>query len=130
MTTGMGGMGDMMTKMSQMQLAISQMAQTQAQMQEILIDQRNYIEQRDSWLETRMSQLDRRCQKVEVLSDRLHTMLRSVDIESIAAVPRDVTKALNTHLGGLSPISTAPGSPKALSPKALKDAAFGMDGAA
>jgi len=95
----------------------------QAQMQEMLVDQRNYIEQRDSWLETRLSQLDRRCQKVEVLSDRLHNMLQGFDLENLAAVPREVTKALNTHLGGLSPTSTAPGSPKAFggSPKALRD---------
>jgi len=68
-----------------------------AQMMEMMVDQRNYIEQRDAWLETRMGQLDRRCQKVEVLSDRLNTVLGSFDINDIAAVPRDVTKALNLH---------------------------------
>lgn len=124
---GMSNMGNnqMMEKISQMQMTMAQMAQMQGQMNDIVMDQRNYIEQRDSWLETRMSQLDRRCQKVEVLSDRLHTMLRSFDLQSLEAVPRDVFKALS-NAGVLSPTSSAPGSPKEpRSPKALKDATWG-----
>jgi len=93
-----------------------------ASMQEMVCDQRNYIEQRDSWLETRMSQLDRRCQKVEVLSDRLYTLLRSFDVNDLAAVPREVTKALNMHfdkMDGVSPSASHANSPA----KALRDAA-------
>lgn len=103
------------------------MAQMQAQMQEMLIDQRNYIEQRDSWLETRMSQLDRRCQKVEVLSDRLHSLLRGFDVESLSAVPKEVTKALNTHLGNYSPDTSPSASPVAASAKALRDLSSSSD---
>lgn len=121
---GMSGanMGVSSQKMDQMMMQMSQM-------QDMMTDQRNYIEQRDAWLETRMSQLDRRCQKVEVLSDRLYTMLRSFDINDLAAVPRDVTKALNMFSerleeGGFS----EPGSPKSpSSPKALRDASQAFD---
>lgn len=120
-------MAQMVDAMSKMEQKVGQMATMQAQMQEMLIDQRNYIEQRDSWLETRMSQLDRRCQKVEVLSDRLHSLLRGFDVESLSAVPKEVTKALNTHLGNYSPDSSAAGSPTAASAKALRDLSSSSD---
>merc|ERR1719284_1597056 len=91
----MQGMGMSNGDQRQMMTMMTKMQQTMSQMHEQILDQRNYIEQRDAWLETRMSQLDRRCQKVEVLSDRLYTLLRQLDISDIAQVPREVTKALN-----------------------------------
>merc|ERR1719183_3319793 len=100
-------MGQLLQKMDQMSMQMSQM-------QDMMSDQRDYIENRDSWLETRMSQLDRRYQKVEVLSDRLYTLLRSFDVNDLAAVPREVTKALNIHferMDGFSPDPSQPGSP-------------------
>merc|ERR1719335_883296 len=111
-----GGMNNQAA--GQMMQTMSRMEATMQRMQQQLSNQREYIENRDSWLETRMSQLDRRCQKVEVLSDRLYTLLRSFDVNDLAQVPREVQKALNIHLERMeldSPdASNAPGSPKAL----------------
>jgi len=124
MSMQQGGMGMSNAAMGQMLDKMTQMQQTMAQMCEQIVDQRNYIEQRDSWLETRMSQLDRRCQKVEVLSDRLHTLLKQLNVTDLASVPREVNRALNIHLdnlGGLSPTSDlSPRSPGGI-PKALRD---------
>jgi hypothetical protein len=124
MSMQQGGMGMSNAAMGQMLDKMTQMQQTMAQMCEQIVDQRNYIEQRDSWLETRMSQLDRRCQKVEVLSDRLHTLLKQLNVTDLASVPREVNRALNIHLdnlGGLSPTSdSSPRSPGGI-PKALRD---------
>jgi len=106
-----GGMGMSNAGSPQMLQRMDQMMMQMSQMQDMMTDQRNYIEQRDAWLETRMSQLDRRCQKVEVLSDRLYTMLRSFDINDLAAVPRDVTKALNMHFEKMEGGSSDVGSP-------------------
>jgi hypothetical protein len=111
-----GGMNNQ--AIGQILQGMQQMQSQMLQMQEMVSDQRSYIEQRDSWLETRMSQLDRRCQKVEVLSDRLYTLLRSFDVNDLAAVPREVTKALNMHFEKMDGVS-----PSSSPAKALRDAA-------
>merc|ERR1719310_2413221 len=105
-----GGGGDN----SQVLMAVRQMQAQMEMMTQAMADQRNYIEQRDSWLETRMAGLDRRCQKVEVLSDRLYTLLRQLDISDIAQVPREVTKALNAFQDDMVSLSppASPSSPK------------------
>jgi hypothetical protein len=56
---------------------------------------KSFIDQRDAWMGDRMNQLDRRCQKVEVLSDRLYTLLRDIDVQKLADVPKDVRQALS-----------------------------------
>lgn len=112
------GMGEVLSRLSQMSV-------TMGQMHEQIIDQRNYIEQRDSWLETRMSQLERRCQKVEVLSDRLYTLMRGFDVADLAAVPKEISKALN-RLENFSPPSS-PASPTSPTTKALRDLSSSSD---
>jgi len=119
-------MGQVVDAMGKMQQQMAQMTQVQAQMQEMVIDQRNYIEQRDSWLETRMSHLDRRCQKVEVLSDRLNTLLRGFDVEGLSAVPGEVAKALDAHLGSFS-LPSSPDSASRTPLAALRDQADSSD---
>lgn len=122
MQGGGGGMGGMESR--QMMTMMQQMQTTMLQMQEQIANQRDYIEQRDSWLESRMSQLDRRCQKVEVLSDRLYTLLNQLDVTDIAAVPKEVSKTLNYITERMDGMSSGPGTPKSpTSPtsKALRD---------
>lgn len=65
-------------------------------------DLKTFIEQRDAWMMERMTQVDRRCQKVEVLSDRLYTLLRDIDVQKLSEVPMEVRQALSSQRDGPS----------------------------
>merc|ERR1712072_1683761 len=102
----MGAVNMLLEKMEQMQQNMDRMATSNIELKE-------YIRELDSWVEQRFNTLDRRCQKVEVLSERLHNVLRSVEFHDIAAVPNEVAKALDNHLtSNLS--SIAPGNASSL----------------
>jgi hypothetical protein len=105
----------------------NRVATQMAKMHELMLEQRQCLEQRDNWLETRIKQLDTRCQKVEVLSDRLYTLLLSFESHDLGSVPREVTKALKMHIEKMEDV-VSPGASQPSSPvKALRDASASSD---
>mmetsp|Transcript_83035 Transcript_83035/g.129709 ORF Transcript_83035/g.129709 Transcript_83035/m.129709 type:complete len:1179 (-) Transcript_83035:107-3643(-) len=90
---GSGALGGMSG--FQMQELIDRINSLESRNDAIFNELKTFIAQRDAWTQDRMTQVDRRCQKVEVLSDRLYTLLRDLDVQKLTDVPREVREALN-----------------------------------
>jgi len=93
--TAGAGAAQTLRKLGQVEARMAQMQASLDSMQEALADQRSHAKDKDAWLEKRMNDLGRRCEKAEMVSDRLYSLLINLDVQELAAMPKmvsDLTK--------------------------------------